>query len=378
MGLMVDVFISYSRANKDKVSRLARAIEQAGYDVWWDAELPPHMSYGDVITAKIQSAKAAVVVWSEDAAASEWVRAEADVARNRKKLVQTALGDISPPLPFNQIQYANLGDWNGEDDHPEWRKVKGSLEALCGPRAPKDRVPAYAFPAGTPPGVATAKPAAAGPPPPPVAATPPAPPRPAPAAAPMAAMAAAPAGDAPPAAPGTSKKPLLIGAGVLLLGLSAAGYMMSGGDSGKDRPADDPTAAASGGAQPQALASSGPLAAPPAAPAKPADAPAAPPVAANPPANPPAGQQQQFNRNVTLVNQSGDTIMYLYWSNTSQSEWGSDQLGSDVLPDGQSIAANVDDGSNACEFDMMAVTSSGRQITHQAVNVCSVSEVYFQ
>jgi hypothetical protein len=372
---MVDVFISYSRANKDKVSRLARAIEDAGYDVWWDAELPPHMSYGDVITAKIQSAKAAVVVWSEDAAASEWVRAEADVARNQKKLVQTALGDISPPLPFNQIQYANLGDWNGEDDHPEWRKVKGSLEALCGPRTPKDRVPAYAFPVGTPPGVATAEPAAAVPPPPPPPPSVAAPaPRPAPAVAPMAAMAAAPANDAPPPASGSSKKPLLIGAGVLLLGLSAAGYIMSGGGSGNDGPADDPAAVASGEAQPQALASAGPVAAPPAAPAKPADAPAAPPVAANPP----AGQQQQFNRNVILVNQSGDTIMYLYWSNTSQSEWGSDQLGSDVLPDGQSIAANVDDGSNACEFDMMAVTSSGRQITHQAVNVCSVSEVYFQ
>jgi hypothetical protein len=371
---MVDVFISYSRANKDKVSRLARAIEDAGYDVWWDAELPPHMSYGDVITAKIQSAKAAVVVWSEDAAASEWVRAEADVARNQKKLVQTALGDISPPLPFNQIQYANLGDWNGEDDHPEWRKVKGSLEALCGPRTPKDRVPAYAFPVGTPPGVATAEPAAAVPPPPPPPVAAPAP-RPAPAVAPVAAMAAAPADDAPPPAVGSSKKPLLIGAGVLLLGLSAAGYIMSGGGSGNDGPADDPAAVASGEAQPQALASAGPVAAPPpAAPAKPADAPAAPPVAVNPP----AGQQQQFNRNVILVNQSGDTIMYLYWSNTSQSEWGSDQLGSDVLPDGQSIAANVDDGSNACEFDMMAVTSSGRQITHQAVNVCSVSEVYFQ
>lgn len=50
--------------------------------MWWDKELPPHLSYGDVITEKIAAAKAAVVVRSATAAKSEWVRAEADMARN--------------------------------------------------------------------------------------------------------------------------------------------------------------------------------------------------------------------------------------------------------------------------------------------------------
>ena len=72
---MVDVFISYSRSDLAAVTRLAEAVEAAGYDVWWDADLPPHLSYGDVITAKIGMAKAAIVVWSKDSAASEWVRA---------------------------------------------------------------------------------------------------------------------------------------------------------------------------------------------------------------------------------------------------------------------------------------------------------------
>lgn len=131
---MVDVFISYSRADQEKVGMLARMIASEGYQVWWDADLPPHMSYGDVITAKIGAAKAAVVVWSETAAKSEWVRAEADVARNQKKLIQTSLDEVMPPLPFNQIQCAEIGDWNGEADHRGWSKVKQSLVALCGPR----------------------------------------------------------------------------------------------------------------------------------------------------------------------------------------------------------------------------------------------------
>ncbi|MGH6695161.1 TIR domain-containing protein [Sphingopyxis sp.] len=132
---MVDVFISYSRDNKARVADIAAAVTAAGYDVWWDAELPPHRSYGDVITEKIGSAKAAIVVWSHTSAQSEWVRAEADVARNQKKLVQTAIDDVMPPLPFNQIQFADLRDWNGDPEHGAWRKVLMSLEELCGREA---------------------------------------------------------------------------------------------------------------------------------------------------------------------------------------------------------------------------------------------------
>ncbi|WP_374525921.1 YARHG domain-containing protein [Sphingopyxis sp.] len=129
---MVDVFISYSRENKARVADIAAEVTAAGYEVWWDAELPPHRSYGDVIAEKIGHAKAAIVVWSHASAQSEWVRAEADVARNQKKLVQTAIDDVMPPLPFNQIQFADLSDWRGESDHRGWSKVLMSLGELCG------------------------------------------------------------------------------------------------------------------------------------------------------------------------------------------------------------------------------------------------------
>lgn len=144
---MVDVFISYSRSDQATVAMIARAVEAAGYDVWWDAELPPHQAYGEVITAKIEQTKAAIVVWSATAVKSEWVRAEADMARHHRKLVQTAIDDVIPPLPFNQIQYAKLGDWRGEPDHPGWRKVLVSLADLCGRAAPEDPAPRPAPPA---------------------------------------------------------------------------------------------------------------------------------------------------------------------------------------------------------------------------------------
>lgn len=147
---MIDVFISYSRTNQPVVRQLADAVKREGYSVWWDEELPPHLSYGDVITEKIGSAKAAIVVWSEDAAASEWVRAEADVARNQRKLIQTSIDGRMPPMPFNQIQFAAIGDWAGESDHPGWIKVKASLTALCGPGEGGAPMPPRAAPAVPP------------------------------------------------------------------------------------------------------------------------------------------------------------------------------------------------------------------------------------
>jgi len=149
--LMVDVFISYSRSDQAMVAMLARAVEAAGYQVWWDAELPPHQSYGDVITDKIAEARAAIVVWSASAVKSEWVRAEADMARNQRKLIQTALDNVTPPLPFNQIQYAEMGDWRGEDDHPAWRKVKLSLAELCDQRGTSEPSSAPSPPPGRQP-----------------------------------------------------------------------------------------------------------------------------------------------------------------------------------------------------------------------------------
>jgi len=186
-----DVFISYSRDNQEVVRRLAEAVKALGYEVWWDDQLPPHLAYGDLISQKVGGAKAAIVVWSATAAASEWVRAEADMARNQRKLIQTTIDGAEPPMPFNQLHYVSLADWNGEPDHPGWTKVRESLVALAGAPAAGE-VSAPPAEAPTVPPVAPAAAAAAPPPvapepvtaPPAPAPAPPPPPPPPPAAAP--------------------------------------------------------------------------------------------------------------------------------------------------------------------------------------------------
>ncbi len=133
---MADVFVSYARSTEKQARQVADARRAAGYDVWRDDELPAHRAYGEVIEERLRSAKAVVVVWSMDALRSQWVRAEADAAREAGTLVQLSIDGTMPPMPFNQIQCADLRFWDGETDSPGWRKVEGSIAALAGTPSP--------------------------------------------------------------------------------------------------------------------------------------------------------------------------------------------------------------------------------------------------
>src|SRR6476659_8001114 len=113
---MADIFVSYARADESIAERVADALRGEGYQVWRDDQLPAHRTYADVIDERLRSAKAVVVLWSAEAAKSQWARAEADLARS--------CGTI--------VQCADLRDWDGDSDAPGWRKLKDSVSALAG------------------------------------------------------------------------------------------------------------------------------------------------------------------------------------------------------------------------------------------------------
>jgi hypothetical protein len=89
-----------------------------------------HRPFADVIEERLRAAKSVVVIWSEDAARSQWVRAEAELAREGHKLVQLKVDGARLPMPFNQIQCADLSEWTGDADDPVWRQITGSIEEL--------------------------------------------------------------------------------------------------------------------------------------------------------------------------------------------------------------------------------------------------------
>ncbi|HYX47197.1 MAG TPA: TIR domain-containing protein [Sphingomicrobium sp.] len=128
----MDVFVSYARPDEAHAARVADALRCDGYDVWRDDELPAHRAYAEVIEERLKSAKAVIVLWSAEATKSQWVRAEADTARGSGTLVQATLDGSIPPLPFNQIQCADLSAWDGGADNHGWHKLKASIRSLAG------------------------------------------------------------------------------------------------------------------------------------------------------------------------------------------------------------------------------------------------------
>ena len=129
---MSEVFISYARPQEAEAGRIAEALRSLGFRVWRDDELPAHRDYSEVIEERLRLAKAVVVVWSAEAVKSQWVRAEADVAREAGTLVQLSLDGAPLPLPFNRIQCADLRGWQGDMAAPSWRKVVESVGELVG------------------------------------------------------------------------------------------------------------------------------------------------------------------------------------------------------------------------------------------------------
>lgn len=141
---MADVILCYAREDAAAAGRLAAAVRQLGYGLWSEADLGG--ADGGDVTDRISGARAAIVLWSASAAASEWVRAEANFARGQRKLIQASLDRAPPPLPFRPADAASLAGWRGEEGHAGWRRIEAALVALCGPVPAAERRAAPAAP----------------------------------------------------------------------------------------------------------------------------------------------------------------------------------------------------------------------------------------
>jgi TolB-like protein len=129
---MSDVFISYAHSTVRQARNVADALRALGYSVWLDEDLPAHRTFRQEIEAQLASAKAALVIWSSDAANSDWVLSEASRARREHKLVQLRVEQVRLPMPFDQFECANLVGWSGDLAEPGWRKVLAAVNDLVG------------------------------------------------------------------------------------------------------------------------------------------------------------------------------------------------------------------------------------------------------
>jgi hypothetical protein len=107
---VADIFISYSKPDRDKVVLLAAYLESEGWSVWWDSSLAIGDAYRDEIMKQLAAARAVIVLWTPTSVKSDFVRAEAGRAKADGKLIPikdgVSYGDI--PLPFGEMHTEDL------------------------------------------------------------------------------------------------------------------------------------------------------------------------------------------------------------------------------------------------------------------------------
>ena len=144
---MADLFISYARSDRPRAEQLARALERAGWSVWWDREIPPGRSFDEVIEEALSLARCVIVLWSEASVRSEWVKTEAAEAAQRRILVPILADGARIPLEFRRIQAAAIDDWRRLEAAEGWGQLCDAVAALVD--SPRRAPPASAaVPAG--------------------------------------------------------------------------------------------------------------------------------------------------------------------------------------------------------------------------------------
>ncbi|MBR2175107.1 toll/interleukin-1 receptor domain-containing protein [Sphingopyxis sp.] len=129
---MTDVFISYKREERGRCVAIYNALIDLKLSVWFDAHIEPGTDFDREIEREVRRAKAVLVLWSELAADSDWIRAEARTGRQSERLVAARLDDCLPPLEFASVQAVDLFDRPDFQAGDGWRQIVARIGRLVG------------------------------------------------------------------------------------------------------------------------------------------------------------------------------------------------------------------------------------------------------
>jgi len=127
-----ELFLSYAREDRDAAQRLAHPLGEEGLTVWWDREIRGGRDFTEEIAANLRAARRMLVLWSETAVASSFVRDESARARDAGKLLPLRIEAADLPLGFGQIQTLDLIDRDGDRQAAEFRAVVNGIRHAFG------------------------------------------------------------------------------------------------------------------------------------------------------------------------------------------------------------------------------------------------------
>ena len=84
-----------------------------------------------------------------------------------------------------------------------------------------------------------------------------------------------------------------------------------------------------------------------------------------------------YPQDVTISNDTGYNIWYVYISASNSDSWGSDRLGDEVIMDGDSFDFCMPGFGNNCTFDVKVVDSDGDSYVKMEVDLCDTGYLSF-
>lgn len=124
-----EVFISYSSKNKNAAVAICHILEENEIKCWMaPRDIPPGAEYGDLIDEAIKASKVVVVVFSQNAADSKWVKGELNIAFEEQKVIIPYRIDSTP---FSGQHRVILNQRHWIDAYPDFQtKFKDLVNAV--------------------------------------------------------------------------------------------------------------------------------------------------------------------------------------------------------------------------------------------------------
>ncbi|WP_265571322.1 TIR domain-containing protein [Sphingomicrobium nitratireducens] len=133
---MADIFVSYARADRERVEPIVRRLEDEGFSVWWDTHISAGEQFDELIDRQLQQASSVIVVWTERSVKSRWVRGEARDAADRGILVPIRFDEATLPIDFRALHTIDFNDTSHDGADGTFRALSQAVRHFVSPDQP--------------------------------------------------------------------------------------------------------------------------------------------------------------------------------------------------------------------------------------------------
>lgn len=142
--MYVEVFLSYSRKDKEFADQIVKKFDKKGIQVWLDEKIPPGEDLSEEIKEAIQSAQCFLVLWSKSSVnkGTWWVKDETHFALKKNiKIVQLKLDESDIPIiRLEENLYIPLEICNNQITEASLNEVTEAVKNTIGLQGPNEHI----------------------------------------------------------------------------------------------------------------------------------------------------------------------------------------------------------------------------------------------